>query len=480
MILALNHPQPLSGNNMQNKTRHIFLYLLLVGLCVQAQSYYEYTVKVGDSRWKMAQDFGISLDSLSLLNPHLSKSSMELPVGVSIYLPVLSKFSNVLETPLKSATYSPAQLSDQIPFLDSLVNPVAFDFVYALPFRLDKMNFQDSIMGQKIIAARRDMKLSLSFYSGALMAIDSLKKFGINISPIPVDSELDGTFLYRNLYKDSLAVPHAIFGPLSAAASTVVLRYAQQHKIPAVLPVVSSGNLPYDKAFYPVPNEKVLRDKLLSYAQKTYRGQKVLLIADRENASAAAQIKALFPRAFQVALADNISIDIDFLSKQLDSVNPNWVFVETENLKLVSSVSSILNANITKKVNIKMFTTNRNKAFENDIIDNQHLSALQFCFSTFYKKTTDSLFTAAYEARFGDYPETLAVRGFDLTMDLALKMAYYKGWEAAQKTIGPVVYTDHKLYYSSLFTPSGLPADGLYNTASFIMQYEDMDVKLIE
>jgi len=58
-----------------------------------------------------------------------------------------------------------------------------------------------------------------------------------------------------------------------------------------------------------------------------------------------------------------------------------------------------------------MFTTNRNKAFENDVIDNQHLSALQFCFSTFYKKTTDSLFTAAYEARFGDYPETLAVRG---------------------------------------------------------------------
>jgi len=466
---------------MQNKTKYVFLYLLLVGLSVQAQSFFDYTVKEGDSRWKMAQDFGISLDSLSLLNPHLSKSSMELPIGVSVHLPVVSKFSNDLKTNDKNTTiYTPTKLSDQIPFLDSLVNPASFEFVYALPFRLDKMNFQDSIMGQKIIAARRDMKLSLSFYSGALMAVDSLKKFGINISPRPVDSELDGTFLYNNLYEDSPPVPHAIFGPLSNAANTVVLRYAQQHRIPAVLPVVSSGSMSYDKAFYPVPKEKVLRDKLLDYAQKTYGGQKVLIIADIENTAVAAQIKAIFPRAFQVALTDNISIDIDFFSKQLDSVNPNWVFVETENLKLVSSVSSILNANITKKVKIKMFTTNRNKAFENDVIDNQHLSALQFCFSAFYKKTTDSRFTAAYEARFGDYPDPLAIRGFDLTMDLALKMAYYKGWEAAQNIMGPVVYTDHKFYYSSLFSPSGLPAEGLYNTASFIMQYEDMDVKLIE
>lgn len=159
---------------------------------------------------------------------------------------------------------------------------------------------------------------------------------------------------------------------------------------------------------------------------------------------------------------------------------PNWVFVESENLKLVSSVSSILNANITEKVKIKMFTTNRSKAFDNDVIDNQHLSALSFCFPSFYKNTTQNAVTQAYEERFGKFPDALAIRGFDLTMDMALKMAYKNGWQAAHKQLGPVTYTDHTFYYSPLFKRAGGSSEGYYNQASFIMQYEEMDVKLIE
>ena len=49
--------------------------------------FFSYRVKIGDSRWNMAQDFGISLDSLWKLNPHLSEYSMELPVGIVITLP---------------------------------------------------------------------------------------------------------------------------------------------------------------------------------------------------------------------------------------------------------------------------------------------------------------------------------------------------------------------------------------------------------
>lgn len=488
MILVLNRQRPLNGNNMNFIKNGIVILLLLVGFLGRAQSFFNYTVKQGDSRWEMAQDFGISLDSLWALNPHLSQYSMELPVGIVVKLPMvdvrkpLSRYSiwGMNTKVIGPKKYSKARFSDQIPFLDSLIQPAFFSFAYALPFRLDKMNFQDSLLGQKTMEARRDMKLSLSFYSGALMAIDSLQKLGIYVTPRPIDTQLDGTVLYNNLYQDSLPRPDAIFGPLLASVNPVVLNFAKQYNIPAVLPVVSQAKVPYTNAFYPVPKEEVLRTKLLNYAQKTYRGEKVLLIADQENKETATAIKKLFPRAFEVALINNISIEIDTFATQLDSVIPNWVFVETENLKLVSSVSSILNANITEKVKIKMFTTQRNKAFENDVIDNQHLSALQFCFPSFYKNTIQNSLITAFEERFGVYPDPLAIRGFDLTMDMALKMAYYKGYKAAQQIIGPVIYANHKLHYSPLFSPNLITATGYYNQASFIMQYEHMDVKLIE
>ncbi len=470
------------------RKRGLLLLFLCLGFLTQAQQYFNYTVKTGDSRWKMAQDFGISLDSLVSLNPHLSKHTMELPVGVQIQLPILAPSEDLFGQPMadslffaKKANYPPASLADQIFFLDSLAEgPLNLQFLYALPFRLDKMNFQDSLLGQKTIEARRDIKLSLSFYSGALLAIDSLARMGIHVTASPVDTQLDGTHFYNNLYKDSLPTPHAVFGPLSSGVNTVLLRYAQQLRIPAILPVVSESKLPYEQAFYPVPKERVLREKLLAYAAKTYAGEKVVLIADQENQESANDIKELFPRAFEVALIENMSIEIDTFATQLDSVIPNWVFVESENLKLVSSVSSILNANITEKVKIKMFTTNRSKAFDNDVIDNQHLAALAFCFPSFYKNTTQNAVTKAYEDRFGKFPDALAIRGFDLTMDMALKMAYKDGWQAAQKLLGPVTYTDHILYYSPLFTQDNSSSSGFYNQATFIMQYEEMDVKLIE
>lgn len=510
MTLVLSHQLLLSGNKM-NRLKRLFFVVLL--FCVSfgfaqtqdaAPEFFSYRVKTGDSRWKMAQYFGISLDSLWKLNPHLSETSMELPIGIELLLPkkgvqrshaalneAVPTFSSRVIDPFFQAAsqdsihvdtdpYPAIKAYDQIPFIDSLLRPFEMELLFALPFRIDKMNYQDSLVGQKTIEARRDMKLSLGFYTGALMAIDSLQSLGIFVTPRPIDTQLDATVLFNKLHKDFLGPPDAIIGPLLPSNQSVLLNYAREYNIPAVLPVVSSGPFDYEKAFYPVPKESVLREKLLSFAQKTYGGEKVLLIADAENATAVAAIKNIFPRAFEVELINNISVEIDTFATELDSVIPNWVFVESQNLKLVSSVSSILNANITEKVKIKMFTTNSNKAFENDVIDNQHLSALHFTFPTFYKNTRETPFTRAYERKFGSFPDPLTVRGFDLTMDLVLKMAHPNGILTAQAQMGPTWYVDHVFQYSPLFSLETNKSSGFYNQASFIMTYEQMDVKLVE
>lgn len=503
-------------------------YILALGCSFLSygQDFFTYRVKDGDNRWKIAKDFGISLDSLNALNPQLSYDQNSLPVDVLITLPKPFGFNpsrehrEVLQAPpllnphvfhqvKPKETYYDIVRNYGISYLDLLrMNPgiklsgiqvgmnlkvktldsltTFYDpyfkedvsikkrklnktlrFVYALPFRIDKMNFLDTLIADKTIEARTDMKLSLNFYQGALVAIDSLRKMGVLVESFPVDTQLNPSSLNLRLSQIDSIVPDAIFGPLSERNYSAAVFYARKKDIPIVFPAASSSNISYEKAYYPVPEKKVFRDRLLNLSKLRYTNEKVLVIADQENQDAATAISSSFQDALNVDLINDVSVDIDTLTTQLDSLIPNWVFVETRNLKLASSVSSILASSIRDSVRIKMFTTNRNRAFENDIIDNQQLTGLNFTFPSFYKHFNNVKFAEQYEEKFGLYPDRFALRGFDLTMDFALRLLMSEMEDSTQKK-----YITHLIEYRR----DSLKL-GFYNRASAILRYENMDVK---
>ncbi len=503
-------------------------YILILGcnLLSYGQDFFTYRVKEGDNRWKITKDFGISLDSLNSLNPQLSFDPNSLPLEALITLPKPFGFNpskehrEVLQAPPLLNPYVLHQVKPKETYFDIVrnfgisyqdlmkMNPglalsgiqvgmnlkvkkldsltTFYDpyfkeevsikkrklnktlrFVYALPFRIDKMNFLDTLIVNKTIEARTDMKLSLNFYQGALMAIDSLQNMGIQVESFPVDTQLNPSSLNLRLSQIDSLEADAIFGPLSERNYSAAVFYARKKDIPIVFPAASTSDISYKKAYYPVPEKKVLRDRILSLSKLKYTNEKVLVIADQENQDAANEINTSFPDALNVALINDVSVDIDTLSTQLDSLIPNWVFVETRNLKLASSVSSILASSIRDSVRIKMFTTNLNRAFENDIIDNQQLTGLNFTFPSFYKHFNNGVFAEKYEAKFGVYPDRFALRGFDLTMDFALRLLISEMEDSTQKK-----YITHLLEYRR----DSLKL-GYYNRASAILRYENMDVK---
>ena len=167
------------------------------------------------------------------------------------------------------------------------------------------------------------------------------------------------------------------------------------------------------------------------------------------------------------------------LTEELD----NWVFVESDNFKLISSVVSILNSfNNTaldpmegrKKLKLRMFTTDMNNAFENDVISSTHLSNLNFTYPSVYKEVGTNSFVKRYRKRFGDDPDRYAVRGFDLTFDILLKLAYKNDLIDISKFVGSTEYNGNKFDYEKDAT------SGYFNQASYIMAYENMQIKELE
>lgn len=159
------------------------------------------------------------------------------------------------------------------------------------------------------------------------------------------------------------------------------------------------------------------------------------------------------------------------------------MFLETEQPNMVASVTSILNSANTAEIgsedrpeiNVRMFTTSYNGAFEDDAVSNAHLSNLKFTFSSFYRNTGSDAFTKAYGQKYnGLLPDRYAIRGFDVTMDVLLKLAYKNNLFETSKYIGLTEYAGNGFDYFDDWT------SGYFNRACYIMEYNDFRIKEVE
>ena len=160
------------------------------------------------------------------------------------------------------------------------------------------------------------------------------------------------------------------------------------------------------------------------------------------------------------------------------------MFLETDQPNMVASVTSILNsANTssllsteeTEEINVRMFTTSFNAAFENEAVSKTHLSNLRFTYPSFYRESGNDAFIKAYTKKYrGVLPDRYAVRGFDVTMDVLLKLAYKKNLFETSRYIGLTEYAGNGFDYFNDW------ASGYFNRACYIMEYDNLRIKEVE
>ena len=97
-------------------------------------------------------------DELFRLNPALENG---LKAGMVLKLP--KEKADELE--VKNAL-----VLDKINLVDSINVENRPKLVFMLPFRLDKVNVNDTEQAEELIKNRRDLALSLGFYTGAMVA----------------------------------------------------------------------------------------------------------------------------------------------------------------------------------------------------------------------------------------------------------------------------------------------------------------------
>jgi LysM repeat protein len=439
---------------------------------VNTDNFIFYEVKPKQNIFRLTQNLKITREDLFRLNPALENG---LKAGMVLKLPK----EKAEELEVKNAL-----VLDKINLLDSINIENRPKLVFMLPFRLDKVNVNDREKAEELIKNRRDLALSLGFYTGAMVALDSVKKLGVSVDVKTYDTQLDQAKVKEILFRENLNGVNAIIGPLAPGPLDEVAVQAAAKDIPVIAPISSDSKLSHNNVFYSVPRDVVLRDKMLSYMESIHKDENIVIIADSTHQVAHDSILSKFPAAQIAKVIDNKSLHLDEFLIQLSGEKENWVFLETDQPNMVASVTSILNsANTssllsteeTEEVNVRMFTTSYNGAFEDEAVSKTHLSNLKFTYPSFYRESGNDAFTKAYSQKYkGVLPDRYAVRGFDVTMDVLLKLAYKNNLFETSKYIGLTEYAGNGFDYLNDWT------SGYFNRACYIMKYDNLRIKEVK
>jgi len=436
--------------------------------------YYKVLPKEGFYRLKLK--LGLIQDELEALNPELEESGL--------------KEGMILKVP-----YSAVVDNSEIEDLDSDHLTIKIkDFgqkhiAVMLPFRLNRVSF-DSIAETKD-QIKRDpyLNTSLDFYSGVLVALDSLKKLGVNLKVDVYDTKNQISEIQRIISLNNFEDVDAVIGPLMPNNLNKAALELSRLNTPVISPNSKNIQL-YDNVFQTMPSDDLFKNKVIEFVKKDSLKDNIVIISDSKNVDVSNALKREFNIAPQVFSRKNKDgkdanyVLVDDIKLKLKP-GRNIIFLETQNVGFASNVTSILNSLIQEEdfekkqlgIDIVLVTTNYNSAFESDEVSNYNLSKLQLHFGTASKSYDEdqyNTFVKTYLKQYDITPNKKAVRGFDLTMDVVLRLVTSENLYMSAKDTALTEYVENKFAYKKkLF-------GGYYNDTVYLVKYQDLKIVEVE
>lgn len=420
-----------------------------------AEQFDFYKVGHAEGFFRIEQKTGYTKGVIEKLNPEVAL--MGLKEGMILKLPKKSTSA------LGFLSYGKKRIN-----LADSIRKRQIDLALVLPLNVGELTV-DSVpqMVQKL-KTDKALNMSLEVYSGALEAIDSLRKLGIAIDLKVLDSKADEYEAEEMVLAGEFKGVDAIVGPLYAKVFNRLAQGVAMDSIPVFAPLSNKNIKNLNNVFSTVPNADDLTNAVLSYVKSREANYHIYVVADSTNTIAQNRIKAIFPTA---TLLSEQSLQPAALKTYFKQDKVNLVFAETNSVPSLTKITNMLSSAVTDSLKIQLVTSNKTAAFESDAVRNEYLNKLNFLYATVDKPSSiDVPFAQLYYEKYKKYPSRFAVRGFDLTMDVALRIA--QGKTLVKELDGSIetAYLENKFSYQK--TPGGL----YHNDAIYVVMLKDMEV----
>lgn len=560
MILAQNHQQLLNGNKIMRKFKLVIIlfFVVIATSCGQQKEYISYTVKKGETMKVIAKRLGIKTKDLLRLNPTVgrkpspetaiiipnNKFDQNTPIDSAIVKETdtivivdevkeiqdsqnkflihkvvkgdtfysLTRTYNVSENELKALNLSLEISGLQLEMLlkikpivaenifliyrDTISEVAALKIAMMLPFRAIEYDTIDAI---DIFKTNKLSNITTDLYLGAQVALDSLRRLGIDVELSIFDTGRKNTKIDSILSVTDFSDTDAIIGPLY---SEEVPKVANRAGVPVIFPVYSKKQSSFQssKIIKTFADREVHQKELVAHILRSYSNENILIIGDSTATSIRNSdlIKSVLLDHDSIADALIIHPNQGYIRKAniinaLKAEIGNWLIFATDASVIVSDVvNSLISLPIEEEDDdtdekegddkekddkpemqilpedtvIKVFGFNKSSQF--DIIDNNKLAKLGFTYTSdiFIDEGSPKvqLFNKKYLEKNYAYPSYYATKGFDIVFDVVMRLASGDPLkETFKKGISTRVESKFN-YNKSLFSTST-------NTGIYILQY---------
>lgn len=428
------------------------------------ENYTYYTVKAKEGFYRLKVLFGVSEEEVIQLNP-LAKDGLKEGMVVKI-----SKTGATIAT--ESTPEETYAVAKKISLENNLTNLKTKNIVVFLPFELDKIVSDSSNVS--LITKSASIRIALDFYAGVLIAADFAKQKGMSINLHVLDTKEMEAGVNAAFTRKNIRDVDAVLGPLRQAQVERVASDLQSNNIPVISPLSNRQSKMYTNFVQSIPSNGILENAMIRYLKDNGNGKNIILVSDATKIAQRQKLQNAIPGITLVSIESGGYLRVNNIAERLSKTQENWIILESSSATLVSSAVSALNG-LSRNNTLRLFTLDKNDAFEFSEVSNLHLARLGFTYPS-VSKTFDYKeehpFIKAYKDKYGTYPNRFAVRGFDITYDMLLRLGYSNTiFESNDSLNGETVYLENKFNYQK--SSQG----GYYNTAVYLLKYNP-DLKL--
>ena len=408
--------------------------------------------------YRLKVKFGISESEIIALNPVAKDGLKE---GMILKLPRQGSDTPVSELNLEK----------------NISNKKMKTIALMLPFSINTTATDSTRTDMDRIKRDPVLRIALDLYSGALMAAEFAKEKGISVTLNVYDTQKNENTVAALIAKNNIKNADAVIGPLMQKSVERAAAALRSDKTPVFSPLSNRDLKMTPNLFQTIPTDDVLEKTMIRYLQANSFGKNVIIISDSKRNRQKESILAAIPSAKTLSPRSGGYIQASDVTGIATEGIENWVVLESNDPVIVSSAVNAL-AGISGGYKIRLFTLNKNSAYEWDEVSSIRLAKLNFTFPSVNRNISEEErqpFLISYKNKYGVEPNRYAIRGFDITYDVLLRLASEKDIYNAVSPENETVYVENKFSYSQT------GAEGYCNQAAFILKYnKDLEFELVE
>ena len=416
----------------------------------------EYAVRPKETLYSIMREFNVSQEELLKANPALSGGLQE---GMLLQVPIKDKAINRVKT--------------KLPQRFNLVDTK--EVVLLLPFNISKIQSDTTLSIQARLKRDSFLNLTLDFYAGALMAIDSARRlhYPVNFKIFDSQENRSNSDIDNLISSGKFQTADAIIGPFYPQHMERVAKAVNAKNIPVFSPLREVNNNE-ENVYESMPSQDLMKSNMIEFLRRK-NGRLVALI-DSKRSSFRRYMEREYPEIFIAPNTERGSFVYDSISPKLSKNKINYFLLETASTGVIMSALNQINQAKNQGFTVQLVLLEMNSTFESDEIFPRILrQKAMFPSLTNARDTEENLwFANAYKKKNNVFPNQYAMRGFDITFDVIQRLIHEEGFDS---TIAK--YHSDQLDFK--FDYQQKPGGGYSNKGIYILYYdEDFQVKMAE